>query len=394
MKTAMTPADLGNLISPMKVRFSELENALNDPAIYADPAKSGALMRERSRLEAFFALYHTWEQMLKEMQENRTLLETEADPALRELAESELAGLEEKSAEAEKQIMIALIPPDPNDSRNTIVEIKPAAGGDEAALFAAEMFRMYLHYAEKRGWKAEVLDLTETGLGGVKDVTFSLSGADVFSRMKFESGVHRVQRVPATESGGRIHTSTITVSVLAEADELDAIQIRQEDLEISTFRSSGPGGQNVNRTDSAVRIVHKPSGITVASQQERSQIRNREIALRILKSKLLEIRQREEAEKHAESKRQQVGTGERSERIRTYNFPQNRITDHRFGVSAFDLPSLMEGALDLILDPVFECAGRKRLEQILTRQEYCSCLPVFSVTNRRKSLQSRNRSPF
>ena len=365
----MTLAELENLIAPMKARFAELENALGDPAIYSDPAKSGALMRERSRLEDFFALYHAWEQMLKEAQESRSLLETEEDPALRELAESELAGLEEKSAEAEKQIMIALIPPDPNDTRNTIVEIKPAAGGDEAALFAAEMFRMYLHYAEKRGWKAEVLDLSETGLGGVKDVTFSLSGGDVFSRMKFESGVHRVQRVPATESGGRIHTSTITVSVLAEAEELDAIQIRPEELEISTFRSSGPGGQNVNRTDSAVRIVHKPSGITVASQQERSQIRNREIALRILKTKLLEIRQREEAEKHAESKRQQVGTGERSERIRTYNFPQNRITDHRFGVSAFDLPSLMEGELDLILDPVFECAGRQRLEQILTIQE-------------------------
>ncbi len=365
----MIPADLNNLIKPMKARLAELENALGDPAVYSDPAKSGVLMRERSRLDDFFALYHSWEQMLNEAQDSRSLLETETDPAFRELAESELAELTEKSDAAEKQILIALIPPDPNDSRNTIVEIKPAAGGDEAALFAAEMFRMYLHYAEKRGWKAEVLDLTETGLGGVKDVTFSLSGADVFSRMKFESGVHRVQRVPATESGGRIHTSTITVSVLAEAEELDAIQIRQEDLEISTFRSSGPGGQNVNRTDSAVRIVHKPSGITAASQQERSQIRNREIALRILKSKLLEIRQREEAEKHAESKRQQVGTGERSERIRTYNFPQNRITDHRFGISAFDLPSLMEGELDLILNPLFECAGKNRLEQILTTLE-------------------------
>lgn len=362
----MTPADLENLTAPMKVRFAELENALADPAVYSHPAKSGALMRERSRLESFFAIYDNWQNVLKQIADNHSLLDTESDPAVRELIESDLAELEEKSLETEKQVMIALIPPDPNDTRNTIVEIKPAAGGDEAALFAAEMFRMYLHYAEKRGWKAEVLDLSETGLGGVKDVTFSLSGADVFSRMKFESGVHRVQRVPTTESGGRIHTSTITVSVLPEADELDAIPIRQEDLEISTFRSSGPGGQNVNRTDSAVRIVHKPSGITVASQQERSQIRNREIALRILKSKLLEIRQREEAEKHAESKRQQVGTGERSERIRTYNFPQNRITDHRFGVSAFDLPSLMEGELDLILEPVFECAGRQRLEQILT----------------------------
>ena len=362
----MTPADLEKLTSPMKTRFSTVENALSDPAVYADPVKSGALMRERSHLDAFFTLHDNWQNMLEQMRENRILLEQEEDPALRDMIEKDIADLEHQAQDAEKQILIALIPPDPNDSRNTIVEIKPAAGGDEAALFAAEMFRMYLHYAEKRGWKAEVLDLSETGLGGVKDVTFSLAGDDVFSRMKFESGVHRVQRVPSTESGGRIHTSTITVSVLAEAEELDAIAIRNEDLEISTFRSSGPGGQNVNRTDSAVRIVHKPSGITVASQQERSQIRNREIALRILKTKLLEIRQREEAEKHAESKRQQVGTGERSERIRTYNFPQNRITDHRFGVSAFDLPALMEGDLDLILDPVFECSGRQRLEQVLT----------------------------
>ena len=224
---------------------------------------------------------------------------------------------------------------------------------------------MYTKYAERGGWKFELLDLSESELGGVKEAVFSLSGDDVFSRMKFESGVHRVQRVPVTEASGRIHTSTITVSVLPEAEEMDDIVLSPDDLEISTFRSSGPGGQNVNRTDSAVRIVHKPSGITVASQQERSQIRNREIAMRILKSKLLEIRQREEARKHADSKRQQVGTGDRSERIRTYNFPQSRVTDHRYGISAYDLPGLMEGDLDQILDPVLEEEGRKNLEFVL-----------------------------
>lgn len=356
--------ELKNLIAPMELRAGELDALLADPAIYADPVKSSALLREKKHLNDVFALLEQWKNDLAELSESKSLLETEDDAAMKMLAETEVAALEEKCANAEKAMMMFLIPPDPHDTRNTIVELRPAAGGDEAALFAAEMFRMYLHYAEKRGWKAEVLELTETGLGGVKNVTFSLSGNDVFSRMKFESGVHRVQRVPTTESGGRIHTSTITVSVLPEADDqLDDVEIRQEDLEISTFRSSGPGGQNVNRTDSAVRIVHIPSGLVVASQQERSQIRNREIALRILKSKLLEIRRREEAAKYAENKRLQVGTGDRSERIRTYNFPQCRITDHRYGISSFDLPRLMEGDLDQILDPIFEHIGRLRLEE-------------------------------
>ncbi len=366
-KINMLPEELEQLILPMRERRDSLEKELENPAVYADPVLSGKLLRERGKLLDFFAVYDKWENLIREQTENKKLLESENDPELTEMIRTELDEIALRLPEAEKDLLTALIPPDPCDTRNTIVEIRPAAGGDEAALFAAEMFRMYLHYAEQRGWKAEVLDLTETGLGGVKEVTFSLAGTDVFSRMKFESGVHRVQRVPATESGGRIHTSTITVSVLPEADELDDIRIRPEDLEISTFRSSGPGGQNVNRTDSAVRIVHKPSGLTVASQQERSQIRNREIALRILKSKLLEIQILEEAAKQAENKRMQVGTGDRSERIRTYNFPQNRITDHRFAVSAFDLPGLMEGNLDLILDPVFARAGELRLEQELRK---------------------------
>lgn len=350
----------------MKERFDELEKQLAAPDIYSRPAECKALSRERQYLAGIFESYEAWNRVLEEIRGNRELLMQEKDPEFLALLESDLEELEKRSAQIEQRLTIALIPRDAADSRDTIVEIRPAAGGEEAALFAGEMFRMYLKFAEKKGWRSEVLEQSDSDLGGIREAVFSLSGNDVFSLMKFESGVHRVQRVPVTESGGRIHTSTITVSVLPEAEETDEIEIRHEDLEISTFRSSGPGGQNVNRTDSAVRILHKPSGLVVASQQERSQIRNREIALRILKAKLLEIQRREEAARHAASKRMQVGTGDRSERIRTYNFPQNRITDHRYGVSAYDLPSLMEGNLDLILDPVLAVESKQAIDGILS----------------------------
>ncbi len=362
----MQPNDIAVHIDSMKERFNELEEKLAAPDIYSRPAECKALSRERQCLAGIFESYDAWNKTIAEIRENRELLAQEKDPDFLALLEADLNELEQKSVEIEQRLTIALIPRDSADSRDTIVEIRPAAGGEEAALFAAEMFRMYLRFAEKKGWRSEVLDQTDSDLGGIREAVFSLSGTDVFSLMKFESGVHRVQRVPATESGGRIHTSTITISVLPEADETDEIEIRHEDLEISTFRSSGPGGQNVNRTDSAVRIQHKPSGLVVASQQERSQIRNREIALRILKAKLLEIQRREEAARHAASKRMQVGTGDRSERIRTYNFPQNRITDHRYGVSAYDLPSLMEGNLDLILDPILAVESKQAIDEILS----------------------------
>lgn len=362
----MQPQDIAVHIGSMKERFDELEKQLAAPDIYSRPAECKALSRERQYLAGIFESYETWNRVLEEIRGNRELLTQEKDPEFLALLESDLEELEKRSAQIEQRLTIALIPRDAADSRDTIVEIRPAAGGEEAALFAGEMFRMYLKFAEKKGWRSEVLEQSDSDLGGIREAVFSLSGNDVFSLMKFESGVHRVQRVPVTESGGRIHTSTITVSVLPEAEETDEIEIRHEDLEISTFRSSGPGGQNVNRTDSAVRILHKPSGLVVASQQERSQIRNREIALRILKAKLLEIQRREEAARHAASKRMQVGTGDRSERIRTYNFPQNRITDHRYGVSAYDLPSLMEGNLDLILDPVLAVESKQAIDGILS----------------------------
>lgn len=365
VNAVMSPEDLALQMSRMKEHFAELDAKLADPQIYAKQFECRVLSAERQRLGTVFRLYDDWSKALRELRENHELLQTEQDDSFKALLQNDIAELEAKAAADEKELTLMLLPPDPNDARNTIVEMRPAAGGEEAALFTAEMFRVYMKYAERRGWKFELLDMSETELGGIKEAIFSLSGDDVYSRMKFESGVHRVQRVPATETGGRIHTSTITVSVLPEAEEMDELEIRPEDLDISTFRSSGPGGQNVNRTDSAVRIVHKPSGITVASQQERSQIRNREIALRILKSKLLEIQRREEAEKQAASKRSQIGTGDRSERIRTYNFPQNRVTDHRFGVSAHDMPSLMEGNLDLVIDPILEIESRNALEAVL-----------------------------
>ncbi len=305
----MSPEDLALQMSRMKEHFAELDAKLADPQIYAKQFECRVLSAERQRLGTVFRLYDDWAKALRELRENHELLQTEQDDSFKALLQNDIAELEAKAAADEKELTLMLLPPDPNDARNTIVEMRPAAGGEEAALFTAEMFRVYMKYAERRGWKFELLDMSETELGGIKEAIFSLSGDDVYSRMKFESGVHRVQRVPATETGGRIHTSTITVSVLPEAEEMDELEIRPEDLDISTFRSSGPGGQNVNRTDSAVRIVHKPSGITVASQQERSQIRNREIALRILKSKLLEIQRREEAEKQAASKPETAASG-------------------------------------------------------------------------------------
>lgn len=367
----MTPTDIAPHIDRMRKDFSSIEEQLAAPDIYTKQALLKSLSRERRRLEEIFTVYGEWEKSLADLEGNRELLESEEDESFRELLANDIIELEAKAADCEKKMTLALVPPDPNDSRDAIVEMRPAAGGEEAALFTGTMFRMLTKYAEQRSWKQEILSINETELGGIKEAVFSLSGDDVFSRLKFESGVHRVQRVPSTEASGRIHTSTITISVLPEADETDEIDIRSEDLEIDTCRSSGPGGQNVNRTDSAVRIHHKPTGIMVFSQQERSQIRNREIAMRILKTKLLEMKRAEEAAAHSAEKRSQIGTGDRSERIRTYNFPQNRVTDHRFkdaegsNISCYDLPGLMEGNLDLILDPIFESESRNTINSIL-----------------------------
>ena len=359
----MVPEDIAGYIENLHGRFAELEAALADPAIYAKGAECRRVSQEHRKLETLFRKFDDWRKALAELADNREMLTAETDAELRELIAADIAELEVKAQKLEADIQISLLPPDPNDAKNIIVGIKPAAGGDEAALFAGELFRAYMKVAEKKGWRIEVLDQTDTELGGIKDVSFSLSGDEVYSLMKYESGVHRVQRVPATEAGGRIHTSTVTVAVMPEAEEVE-LDIRPEDLRFDVFRSSGPGGQCVNTTDSAVRVTHIPTGIAVASQQEKSQHRNKEIALRILYARLLEHKQQEEADKQAADKRSQVGTGDRSERIRTYNFPQNRVTDHRFNVNTFDLPKLMEGELDLILDQILMIACERRLDQL------------------------------
>ena len=359
----MTPEKITKAVSNIKRRLEELEAKLADPSIFTRPAECKSLSRERNKISQVLADYEKWNDMLKQLEENRALLESETDDEFKDLIRNDIQNLEKDVSSLENAIKISLIPPEPNDTKNTIVEIRPAAGGEEAALFVAEMFRMYTRFAEKNGWTHEVLDLTETGLGGIKEVVFSLSGENVYYKMKFESGVHRVQRVPITESSGRTHTSTITVSVLPEAEEVE-IDIKPSDLKMDTFRSSGPGGQNVNRTDSAVRITHIPTGLSVASQQEKSQHRNRDTAMRILRARLLEAKQQEEAARQSASKKSQVGTGERSERIRTYNFPQNRITDHRYGISVFDLPKLLEGELDMLLEQIHVLENERRLADL------------------------------
>ena len=359
----MVPTDISAYIEKLRIRAEELVKELADPDIYAKTDVFRKVNQEHSKLSTLLEKFDDWVKSLNDLDDNRSMLGEEQDPELKELIESDIAQLETRCAALEEDIQISLLPPDPNDSKNIIVEIQPAAGGDEAALFAGELARAYLHYAELRRWKVEILEQSSSDLGGIKNMAFSLCGDDVYSSMKYESGVHRVQRVPATESGGRIHTSTITVSVMPEAEEVE-IDINPEDLRFDVFRSSGPGGQSVNTTDSAVRVTHIPSGLSVASQQEKSQHKNKEIAIRILYARLLEQKQREEQQKFAADKRSQVGTGDRSERIRTYNFPQNRVTDHRFGLNIFDLPKLMEGDLDLIITPTIKTVCGQRLEML------------------------------
>ena len=359
----MTPEEIKPHIERLRQREKELAALLADPAIYGKMDECRKLGGEHRKLENLFADFADWENALLQIRENRAAMARENDSEMRSLLELDIADLEVSSAALEEKIQLALLPPDPNDSKNIIVEIKPAAGGDEAALFAADLYRAYMYFAEQEGWKVEQLDHSATDLGGIKDVSFSITGADVYSLMKYESGVHRVQRIPTTETGGRIHTSTVTVSVMPEAEAVE-LDIKPEDLRFDVFRSSGAGGQHVNTTDSAVRVTHIPTGVFVASQQEKSQHRNKEIALRILYARLLEHKQQQAAAKQAADKRSQVGTGDRSERIRTYNFPQNRVTDHRFNVSSYDLPKVMEGELRLVLNPILKQVCEERLEEL------------------------------
>lgn len=362
----MLPEEIAPHIERLKKRSAELEEKLADTAIYSKPFELKSISREHQKLGNLFRDYEKWRSSLSSIEENRKMLQTETDEELKSLISADIESLAGTIDELERKVRMSLLPPDENEARNIIIEIRPAAGGNEAGLFAGELYRMYTRYAETRGWKQEVLDLSDGTLGGIKEVVFSFSGEDVFPRMRYESGVHRVQRIPATESGGRIHTSTVTVAVMPEAEDVE-IEVRNEDLRFDVYRSSGPGGQCVNTTDSAVRVTHIPTGLSVASQQEKSQHRNKEIALRILRARLFEMKQREEAAKQAASKRAQIGTGDRSERIRTYNFPQNRITDHRFGINIYNLPKLMEGNLDDLIDSIISAVSENKLAELLNK---------------------------
>ncbi len=345
-------------------RYAEVEAALSDPKAFDNPQRAQELSREYARLKELVAQGESYSKTLADLEENRALLKTEsAESELGQMAHEEVAHLEAEEQRLSKVIQFGLVPPNPTDSRNTIVEIRAGAGGSESALFAADLYRMYTRYAETRGWKVETLDSNPSDLGGFKEIIFQISGADVFKRLKYESGVHRVQRVPATEAQGRIHTSTATVAVLPEAEEVD-IEIKPEDIEINVCRASGKGGQGVNTTDSAVQIQHKPSGLIVRCADERSQLKNRAKAMTVLRSRLLEAKIAEENAKYAANRKQQVGTGERNEKIRTYNFPQNRVTDHRIEVTLYNLANFIDGDLDPMLEPLITHDLEERLKAL------------------------------
>ncbi len=331
-------------------RFEEILNELNEPTVAENQARFRALMKEQSDLTPIVEAYREYKKCNETVDDSLSLLDSENDEEMREMLKEELNDAKKRIEELETQLKVLLLPKDPNDDKNVIVEIRAGAGGDEAALFAAEIYRMYVHYAEGRRWKVELLNVDEIGIGGMKEVQFVITGQGAYSRMKYESGVHRVQRVPETESGGRIHTSTISVAVMPEVDEDIDIVIDEKDIRVDVMRASGNGGQCVNTTDSAVRLTHYPTGIVVYSQTEKSQLQNKAKAFALLKSKLYDMEQQQRHDAEAELRRSQIGTGDRSEKIRTYNFPQGRVTDHRINLTLYKLDKIMNGDIDEILD--------------------------------------------
>jgi peptide chain release factor 1 len=342
--------DLRPHIEKFRQRFAEVESRLSAPDAFANPQRAQELAKEHARLRELVATGEAYLNTANELAGNRELLQA-GDAEIAALAKEEIARLEPEEQKLGKLVQFGLVPPDPTDSRNTIIEIRAGAGGSESALFAADLYRMYSRYCEMRGWKAETLDSNPSDLGGFKEIVFQVNGTDVYKRLKYESGVHRVQRVPATEAQGRIHTSTCTVAVMPEAEEVD-IEIKADEIEVNVCRASGKGGQGVNTTDSAVQIIHKPTGMIVRCADERSQIKNRAKAMTVLRSRLLDIKIAEENAKYAAFRKDQVGTGERSEKIRTYNFPQNRVTDHRLEMTLYNLANFIEGNLDELIDPL------------------------------------------
>ncbi len=336
-------------IAPFQRRLDELDAQMADPAFYANPRRAAEISREQQKVQQLVADHGEFARLERETEEALAMSkDPAADPDLRELAVAELPELQRRRAALKEAVLLAMIPPDPTDSRNTVMEIRAGTGGDEASLFAADLYRMYSRYADNCGWKIQPMSSSTSERGGYKEVIFLITGTDVYKQLKFESGVHRVQRVPVTEANGRIHTSTVTVAVLPEAEEVD-VQIDPQELEITVTRASGPGGQGVNTTDSAVQIVHKPTGLIVTCADERSQIKNKARAMTVLRSRLLQRREDEERAKYAATRKSQIGSGDRSERIRTYNFPQNRLTDHRIGLTLYNLPQVLEGGIEEIV---------------------------------------------
>jgi peptide chain release factor 1 len=351
-------------LSGVEARYEDLNNLLAQPEVVADRARLQQLAREQRDLEEIVSVYRTYSQIAREIEEAQTLLEEESDSEMRGLAQDELSILQERRTQLESQLKLLLLPRDPNDSKNVIVELRQGEGGDESALFAADLFRMYLRYAERRNWKIEVISASENGIGGYKEVIFEVHGEGAYSRLKYEGGVHRVQRVPATEARGRIHTSTATVAVLPEVEETE-VDLRADDYRVDVYRSGGHGGQGVNTTDSAVRITYKPGTaeeMVVTCQDSRSQLKNKASALAVLRARLFALQEEKRRKELGQSRLSQVGTGERAEKIRTYNFPQDRVTDHRIGQNFSNLPGLLDGELDRLIDALIVYDNTERLE--------------------------------
>jgi len=343
-------------------RYAEMNERSLQPDFYNDPKAATKLLREQRQLEPIVEAFRAYKKTKQEQQDLREMLDGQLDADMRELCQEEFTQSKKDLEELEQKLKILLLPRDPNDDKNVIMEIRGGVGGEESALFAHSLFRMYSMYADKHGFKVELMNYNETELGGVKEADFVISGEGAYSRLKFESGVHRVQRVPETESGGRVHTSTATVAVLPEMDTVD-VDIRPEDIEMQVYRASGAGGQHVNKTSSAVRLIHKPTGIVVACQEERSQLQNREKCMQMLASKLYEMEQTRINDEFSSERRSQVGTGMRNERIRTYNFPQGRVTDHRIGLTLYKIDSIMDGDLDEVIDALVTADQAEKLQQ-------------------------------
>ena len=350
-------------LDAVEARFEKLNELLSDPEIVSDPQKLKEYSKEQSNIAETVETYREYKEINSEYKDAKMMLEDKLDPDMREMVKEEMDSLAEQLKDLEAKMKILLLPKDPNDDKNVIMEIRGAAGGDEAALFAGDLYRMYSRFAENQGWKTEVIDANSTGIGGYKEIIFMVNGKGAFSKLKFENGAHRVQRVPETESGGRIHTSTATVAVLPEAEEVE-VDVHEKDIRVDTFASSGPGGQSVNTTMSAVRLTHVPTGIVVSCQDEKSQIKNKEKAMKVLRARIYDKFQQEAQAEYDANRKSAVGTGDRSERIRTYNFPQNRVTDHRIGLTIQKLDQILEGKLEEFIDALIVEDQSSKLERV------------------------------